>query len=192
MSEVKYTTITFDISHDAAAGVLDDLSFLFPQGVDKTQRIGNKIKYKTLTVRFEIQLRALASAIQYDPQLVRVIICQQRAAFSGSPVPSEILDQPQSWNATIRPNTVRVMYDKTWPISITRSATQGSNNTGRIHKKVFFKLRNNVNFRNAAQTTATDLEDIYWICITTTALNATPAQFTVFASYFARMSFIDI
>ncbi|QDJ95250.1 capsid protein [Capybara virus 22_cap1_591] len=191
MSEIKYSTLYEDISGDSANGVIDELTFGFGQGVDKFNRIGNKIKYKMLTIRLDVRLTNVA-APQYLTQLVRIVVFQTRTEFGGTAVPSAVLDIPLSWDATLRGTVVRVMYDKVFPVTVNGVATQLANVTGRIHRKMHFKVNNNVTFRSSAMTTATDFKDKYYIMITTPQYGGSPNIITTNASYFARLSFVDI
>lgn len=193
MSEVKWSTSNALTVFDGAASAFVTLTPAFPQGVDKFQRIGNKIRYKNFGLRFNLSIAALIGFPTYTPRVLRVVIFQKRVEFSVPlvPVNLDILDT-NDYLSAVKGTTCRVMYDKYFVVTPINAATQLATNTGRIMKKLNFKVRNNVTFRDAGNTVPTDIKDTYFALIITDFFGGAPLQYNVAFDWNARISFVDI
>lgn len=192
MSEVKYATLASGFNVEAANGYLIGLTPAFPQGVDKNQRIGNKLKYKRLTLKLDFWLAVDAAGAPPDwfARGIRIIVFQPRVNLSTPPVLSDILDTPTNYLSTVKGTAVRVMMDKMMAITPSLVATQLSTHLSRVLRKVVFKINNNVTFKSAAETTPLDPKDTYYLLILVDAIVAN--TYDLQGSWYTRLSYIDV
>lgn len=192
MSEIKYNIATAAINQDVNTGYISLLNPSFQQGVDKNQRIGNKIKYRNFTVKLSVFLDETNPTIGYFARCVRIIIIQPRTQFNSPVALLDIFDTNNNFLSTIKGTAVRVMYDKMFTVIPTTSPLQHGTNTQRILKKLVFRTKNSVTFRDSTVTIPTDYKDIYYLIIVTDALAVGAGAYTIQGNWYVRQSFIDL
>lgn len=204
MSEVKYAVTNFIASDTIDNALIHYLNPSILQGVDKDQRIGNKIKTRKFTIKFSYNINVANSGQSTALNInfgVRVLIIQQRQSVGTINV-SNIFDTSSSWLSTVKPQNWRVMYDKFFLLGPASGFTSsaGANATNidqsapkRILKKLVFSLPNNVMFIDYATATPNDPKDNYWIVVISNAfgLSVSP-DFGQALEVFTRMSYIDL
>lgn len=193
MSEIKYVTTADGFNFDAFNSRIIALNPSIPQGVDKTQRIGNKIQYKRMSLRFNFWIVGNATAVPNFTQTLRLMIFQPRVAFSNPAATLDIFDT-NNWMSTIKGTAVRVMYDKFFTVTPQQSATaaQLATNTGRIMKKIQFRINNNVTFRDSTVSAPTDYKDQYYAYVSSSVYDTTPNEYNLQGQWFVRISYIDV
>lgn len=190
MSEVKYGFVTAPINLDANLLYIQYINPGFNQGVDKYFRIGNKIKYRRLSLRLEFWLNNGIAPVNYFARGCRVIIFQTRLALSAPIVALDFLDTA-NWLSTTKGTAVRIMYDKFMVLTPQGAATTLATNTGHYLKSLHFKVNNNVNFRDVTVNVPTDYKDQYYLVILTDQFAQGANVFNVQGSWFTRLSFTD-
>lgn len=199
-TEVKYATVGFVGTQSTQTAYITNLNPTILNGSGKSQRIGNRIKYKMLTVKFTIfvSLGIGGSLLANQALVVRVIILQSRQFFSTLPVASDIFDQSAGTTAymsTVGGTAWRVMYDKMrvlTPTQATALIPQNSNDSQEFAANLHFKLGNNVTFSPASQPVPNEPKDLYYLVCVTQNLNNVTNLGQVNANIFVRLSYIDI
>lgn len=199
MSEIKYATTATNglVAFDAFTGVTVRLNPLIPQGSDKDERIGNRVRWKFL--QFRMILSVLDGTSGANPLVVRmrIMIIQPRlqpaAGLVTGPNITDIFDNStngaQAIVSSIKNTSVRVIMDKTYSLGVLGVASQSQLKAAlTVKKKV--RINNNVNYLNAGQTLPQDPKDNYYLVMIcdTAALN----DVLVVYAYTSRISYIDI
>lgn len=194
MSEVKYRTATSSVAFDAASNYQATIVPTFPQGVDKYNRIGNRIRYKYLQFRWTLQASNGSNNLSRSQCFVRLLLIQSRTVppavanplnqgwLFDSPGPTAIVSSIQNQN-------VRVLMDKSIWLGILDNATlieRPPNIWGK--KKV--RINNNVNFINSTDLLPTDPKDNYYLYIISN--RTTQNDVTLNLVWHSRISFIDL
>lgn len=162
------------------------------QGVDKTQRIGNRVQYKMLTLNIWAQLANVQVATAaYGASGLRVVVIQQRVAFSSPTVYTDIFDSNE-FLSTIKGTACRVLYDKMITVNQVQNTQTLAYDTGRIHRKLHFKVNNHVTFLNAASSLPTDYKDIYYLVIVSPQYSNGANVAFIQGEWFSRLSFKDV
>lgn len=203
MSEIKYSLLnqnTF-VNVDAFTGAVVRLNPAISQGVDKDERIGNKIRYKFL--QFRMMFRSLdgTNAINPPQMTYRIMIVQMRILPSAGlvlgPAAGEIFDNSTSAFTTVYSSiknlNVRVLMDRIY-VTTVGQATAGTTypyNTSSYHyikKKI--RVNNNVTYASSTDNLPTDPKDNYYLVIASDAGALNDAILAV--AYSMRISYIDI
>lgn len=194
MSEIKYNFISATINQDVNTFYVANITVDFPQGVDKDNRIGNKIKYRNLTVKFGILMDETAggAAVPYLSRVMRVLIVQPRTDLSTPVAMSDIFDLPNNYLSTVKGTAVRVLYDRMANIVPMTASNQLAVNSGRFVRKLVFRNRNNVTFRDSTVNLPTDDKDLYYLIVITDAINSGAGNYTLQGNWFVRQSYIDV
>lgn len=133
------------------------LDFSIDLGPGKSQRIGNKIKYKNLNVKLAITgSRNNASTLNYITSngSFRVAILQMRQLISDASQVFLYSAAPYAANGTLNrfnPNTVRVMRDELGTISYGGPIANPQNDAATPSRFTFnwnFKVHNEVNLKD--------------------------------------------
>lgn len=193
MSEIKYSTSSSSFNVDGSGTLTHDVTPTFNQGVGKNNRIGNKIRYKMLTVNFEVFLaRGVNLASGFVPG-VRVVIFQGRTDITLTNAFGGIADQT-TFLTTFKGTAARILYDKFFVIEPWGADDTSAEGTAprRVQRKVHFRVNNNVDFLDAADTVPDDQKDRYYIMFVTSQFGATTDQIEIQGSWFSRLSFFDI
>lgn len=191
-TEIKYNTLGQTLSADATNYVLVELTPSILQGNTKTTRIGNRIRYKMLTVRFLVYLTSLLGAPTYTTRTTRVTIFQSRYLINIlSFDPTLVWDDSLDWKSTMKGQSVRVMYDKMMTLVPQGVATNLGTNSGAFTARLNFKVSNNVTFTGNTEISPGDPKDRYYMIVQCSQRNATPLSFNINGSVFSRLSFID-
>lgn len=191
ITEIKYSTANNVINIDPNVGFIAYLPPVIAQGVDKNQRIGNRIKYKKLSFRFIINVQTVA-AIDYTPIMVRYIVFQPRTQLSNPIVLADFLDVPTDPLSTIKGTAVRVMYDKMSSLVPTNDANQIGSGPQKHVRKITFMTKNNVTYRDSTVSLPTDVKDTYYFVVLTQVLGQGAGGYLLIGQWFVRQSFIDI
>lgn len=191
MSEAKYAT-KYNKTNAANNGTTTiDINPTFPQGADKTERIGNRIKYKNLRLHFSAVCVAGGGSTN-SVAVIRLLLFQLRLPLNLIPSSGDFFLDPNQWNAPIRHEAVRVLWDKTLSLQVFNAATVPvTTNMPSVYvKKIRRRIKNNVSFASSATNTPTDPKDLYRLLVMT---NSTAANdFTVTLDWACKISFIDI
>lgn len=193
MSEIKYNTAS------NAANVAVNLFYstlitpTFAQGTNKSQRIGNKIKYKMLTLNFNFW-SALVNAAQQDyfPTMFRILVFQTRTAVGSPMVDTDFFDTSANYLSTVKGTAVRVMYDELFVLTPTGDANQIGCNSQAIVKSLHFPLNNEVTFRDSTSTVPTDVKDNYYLVVYTNYSGGVNTNLNIQGNWYSRISFYDI
>lgn len=187
MSEIKFSTAS------NAVNILNNLPFItslvptFPQGVDKNNRIGNRIKYKYIQLRFALDLNqgvAPTSSTAYW----RMIVFWTRLPLSVAPALTDILFTAH-FLSSVRNTNVRVITDKTYLLTPAGVVTDTQRPNAVFYKKKFRTFQE-VNFSNAADQIPRDPKDNLYCCLFSNNLlgvNDTNLDFT----WNSRFSYTD-
>lgn len=198
MSEVKYNWASNVLAQDAATPAIINITPTFAQGTTKQTRIGDKIRYKFM--QFRSTLACFYNGNIAQPVLrVRVIGFWTRINLPAVPGLLDILDA-NNVLSSIRNTAVRVWMDKTYLMAKYADADYQQDNTWNpslapgmpfmVKMKKKFRVKNNVAFRNAANTLPEDPKDNAYIIFFSDA--ALIGQATLTFNWFNRMSFIDL
>lgn len=196
MSEIKRVVVngSFNTTNTWA---LTEITPAIPQGIDKDNRIGNKIKYRYFI------LDVLVWAITLDASVgpattVPVRLCLHTGR-SINTSPGEVLEDgapaapslPWIW-VPLRPESVNVLKDKKFVITgLAAGGTAADSATANVPSirriKLSMRLPRSVTFSSASATQPENPVDrIYLLC------GSTQANVTVQYYYNGRMSYIDI
>lgn len=196
MSEVKYAVTELPVNWADNTAFFQKLNPDIPTGVNKDNRIGNRVKTKLLTVKWLIRTGTNANTSQNLEKIVRITIWQQRQILTlPNPIIADIYDSPGNFLSTLKGNNIRVMYDKT--MNLTPGLSGGGNPTqlsfGHTHwfKRKFFRVRNNVNFYDSNADQPTDFKDNYWMTITTSNLGGGNNAGGILGGVYVRQSYTD-
>lgn len=199
MSEVKYVTKSVNAfqAQDLFNGVVVQLNPPIAQGVDRNQRIGNKVRYKYAQLRLMLYLTKGANPLDPDFQFVRVLVVQPRLLPAGGiavgPVGTEIFDSPtntaQQTVSSVNHKAVRVIMDRIYKVATLGQGADSQMMSG-VYVKKKFKVNNNVLFRSAVQTDPQDPKDNYYLLIIGSAINNGDSTVNYFYQF--RISYIDI
>lgn len=188
MSEIKYNTANNALNIDAGIPFIANIVPTFSQGPDKTQRIGNKIKYKFM--QFRMTMASVGGAAPLLQLSVRVMIVQTRLPLTApAPLLTDILDAVNI-TSSVRNTAARVILDRTFYLGVEGALNVQSQRPSSIFIKKKVRINNNVDFKSAAQTVPADPKDNYYLVIFTNqgaALNNTLAT-----NWFNRISYIDL
>lgn len=192
MSEIKYVVSALNFNNDVNAFTSIDITPVVPQGVDKNQRIGNKIKYKMLTVRIWFHIASGINAVDFNAKVVRLCILQLRTTLTAPVALTDFFDNG-TFNSTVSGTQVRVMFDKCYCMVPALDPNQiAPGNPMKIFKKLHFKVNNNVTFKSVANTEPTDLKDQYYLLLLTDDLGSGLNRYNMQGNVFTRMSYIDL
>lgn len=205
MSEVKYVTTALGAPAlvDAFTGLRVRLNPNLPQGTDKNERIGNKIRMKYC--QFRMSFAVIKDTVDPPPPVyvVRVVLVQARLLPADGLVtgPSfadvfiDATDGSQIVHSSINNNMVRVIMDRTYVMQNLDAVTgdddrfpPGLQAAKYIKKK--WRQNNNVLFRSSTQITPQDPKDNFYLMMISNANGNNEARF--FYNYNWRMSFIDL
>jgi len=193
MHEVKWATRDDTTVVNANSAIFQNVNPDTPVGADKFQRIGNRLRYKNLQLRLSIYMPSLDDAPDWQTRSLRIIVFQKRTEFSNPPSPSlqDVLDVGV-WDSSVNGVAVRLMYDKSFSITPSNDANQHGVGMQRIIKKMNFRVRNNVSFRDSGVVTPSDIKDQYFFFIITDYFGQGVTGYEVHVDWFSRISFVDI
>lgn len=198
MSEVKYATSNGLVNIDAFTGVVIRLNPTIAQGVNKNQRLGNKIRSKFFQFRAICYLLDGTSGANNLIAYIRILIVQPRIlptnGLANGPVLNEIFDinstAADAMTSSVKNVNVRVLMDKTYsrPTYVGAGWEPGALPTFAIKKKV--RLTNNVSYDQSISTLPTDPKDNYYLIL----LSDVPAinDQTVNMRWSSRISYVDV
>lgn len=190
MSEAKYGT-NYNVTNVPNNGMTTiNINPNFPQGVDKDERIGNRIKYKSLRLEFHSAAVAAGNNIN-GVAGVRILLVQLRLPLNTVPSQVDFFLDAQ-WCSPIRHEAVRVLWDKFIYLQVFNAVVVPvtTNIPATYHKRLRRKIRNNVGFASSAALTPTDPKDLYRLIIVTNSQTAN--DYTVIMNWGFKISFIDI
>lgn len=193
MQETKYRTANADATVDAFTGYVTSIVPTFPQGVDKYNRIGNRISWKYLQFRLSLlftRAQGTASAV-----LVRLIMFQTRTAYqpptgnSTTNIWPYLFDTAPGIVSSIKNQNVRILMDKTRWFGLQDYADLTQEVPfWYIKKKI--PIRNNVNFISSAELVPNETKDQIYFAIITNRIAATVVN--VNYVWQSRFSFYDL
>lgn len=201
MSEVKYANINSGAYEavDAVNGVVARLNPSISQGVDKSQRIGNRIRYKYLQFRLVFWIGQPGGAPAGTPILAtfRFLIIQMRITPSQGylvgPSAAEIFNSATTSRrglvSAINNQNVRVIMDKTRMLGALLFADETGMPSGFVLKKKV-RISNNVNYASGADLYPLDPKDNYYFIVLSDI--AVANQMTMYYMHNTRISFIDV
>lgn len=192
MSEIKYALTAGEFNVDATGAAFLNLTPTIPQGVDKTNRIGNKIQYRRMSLRFNAWLSADLGQINYFTRQIRIIMFQPRLPLSSPIVLGDFLDTPANYMSTILGTAVRVIMDKFVNVTPQLSANQLPTSVGRVFKKMTIRINNNVDFRSSINSIPLDVKDTYYICVLSDWLGQALVAYDLQGNWYSRLSYKDI
>lgn len=185
MAETKFSIKTFDTTvplyNAATYGVIQDLTPNFPQGIEKTNRIGSNIQYKFATLRMNISVVWDGSNIKNGNEgcyFVRTVFYQKRTTITsvGDVLSFDLLNGAANalkGSAICTPplnQNVRVLNDEIFPLfsaynKTTAAALLNSGQSAGASVTWRHKIHNHVNFRSAADAEPYNPTDQYGMCI---------------------------
>lgn len=197
MQEVKYTVDNTGIATPDNAVAILNINPDVPQGVSKDARIGLRIRSRKLTVKWSLQISSGVSTPQNAEKAVRILILQQRVAWtSPSVLFSDFTDLSTDWQTTIKGVNARVLFDSTRNLVPALSGggnpTQIGMGSGRWTAKKYFRINNNVNYPTSAALAPTDPKDLYWFVVLTNNYLGTANAGQIIGTIFVRHSFTDM
>lgn len=191
MQVIKWVTTKFTSGFTTPAGIYtspQDITPTFIQGTDNDNRIGNKIRYKRLTINGVFWV--LAGLAPPDFCIYRMTIF---AARINAPTTSDLYDVAtigggaEGIFSTIQHKNVRVIYDKITQISVqNNAATVMLPAVKRI--KIRRPIFNNVSFANSTQVVPTDPHDKLYLVF---GCSAPIASAFPILDMFIKVSFYD-
>lgn len=191
MSEIKYAYADNVAAFDAFSNYEVYVTPNFPQGVNKNNRIGNRIRYKFLQLRMVIACAQLpAAAAPFN--IIRVILWQPRQIrnVTANPLNNTQVFNTASPLSSINPTGCRILMDKTHYFSRWTQQMEPINIApARFYKKKV-RISNNVNFFSSTELTPSDPKDMYYLTIVTNASAINQAQITL--QWYVRISYTDI
>jgi len=199
MSEVKYaTTITNGyVNTDPSSFIPIRLNPIIAQGADKSERIGNRIRYKFMQIRCIFNVFDGAQPANPFIQHVRVLIVQPRlipaAGVGAGPSLAEVFDDGINNIAgvvsSIRNTAIRVIMDRTYTMSTVGNGASVQLPSGNHFKKKV-RISNNVNYYGSGNTLPLDPKDNYYMYFVSDATGAGEANIAY--NLHTRISFIDV
>lgn len=193
MQETKYRTATASGVSDAYTGYYASIVPTFPQGVDKYNRIGNRISWKYLQLRLSVIF--VRSGGTATTCLARIILFQTRTDLvpptgsTSTNVWPWLFDTPNGFTSSIRNQNVRVLMDKTRWYSLTDLADVVQWTPGTYIKKKF-PIRNNVNFADATELVPSETKDQIYLAILTN--RSSLGSVNISWIWQSRISFYDL
>lgn len=187
IAEVKYAFAFNAVVILNTVPFISSLVPVFPQGVDKFERLGNRIQYKFLQLRFEIQANVGAAAVSNNAS-IRFIVFWTRLPLSIPPAVTDVLDAV-NYLSSIKNTNVRIVMDRTPCLGITGGLINTNRTTNILYKKKI-KMFQNVNFSSAADSLPRDPKDNLYAMILTDS--AVANDFTINFNWFSRMSYTDV
>lgn len=202
MSEIKYATTRPNApqQQDAFNGIVIRLNPDINQGIDKNERIGNKIKFKYCQFRFSFAL--IRSNVNPPPALFvcRLLLVQLRLLPPGGLIPGPVLADvfidattpDQAIHSSINNDMVRVIMDRTYCVQNLDMDPNvaNANMPTLIYVKKKWRQSNHCLFRSVTQITPQDPKDNFYFLMLTNANGNGDA--TIFYNYGFRLSYIDL
>lgn len=201
MSEVKYAVGRNAGDYDGNQGFQYLINPEIAIGAGKNQRIGQKIRYKRLTVRFQVAARMGTLPVSgTSTQTVRILLVQARVNNTGSSYPffnwDDVFDDSGTNNSTVKNHNLRVLMDQIVDLGILNISNVATSTSMYMLKpsirrfKLSVPINNNVEYRNASSTLPTDPKDMYYLLFYSN--NGAPAlAVTLYTSYTCRISYFD-
>lgn len=194
MCETKYAVKANSATPDSVSGYETVLTPNFPQGVNRNERIGNRIRYKYFQFRMSLYLYVV-QPVTSPNQIIRVIIWSPKQEYNVVVNPSnndQLFYNPGvgAFLSSINPSGAKIYMDRTWYFA--RYAA-GMSPIGLPISRVFkkkFRLRNEVNFMDSTQLTPTNPKDQIYLTVVTNG--STLGQTQMGISFNCRFSFIDM
>lgn len=191
MQEIKWSTSKYDSGQAIPSGTyfLQEITPTFVQGVDKNQRIGNRIRYKRLTINGVMWMSegiAPRSFCHY-----RCIIF---AARINNPGVADVFDVvtigggSQGIFSTVKHQNVRVIADHIMPLAIQSNAANvqiPAVKKLRISKPIY----NNVDFQSVSTILPTDPHDKIYVVF---GSDAPVASASPVLTLFIKVSYYDM
>lgn len=201
MSEIKYG-VKYTLGpqqFDLGSYGITNLTPAFLQGIDKPNRLGNKIKYKFLQFRATGYMLDGSSGANPLVAFARVLIVQARVTpslgIAAGPSIGEVFDISTSplfaMTSPVKNTSVRVLLDRTYS-NITLQAGVANNLQVslpliKIKKKV--RVNNNVLFTGSAEVQPQDPKDNYYLIVIGDQNALNDAYLTM--RWSCRISFLD-
>lgn len=198
-TEIKYAAFNSGpTTIDAFNGSITRMAPLFTQGVSKSGRIGDRIKYKFIQFRMHFTLNDGVSLANPPMLMTRVILLQPRLTSFASQnlvyTADDWFDLPTNnqtlMTSPIRNTACRVLMDRVYmnSVNIAQQPNAALPSFTYIKKKV--RVNNHVNFHGENQDLPNDPKDNYFLVIITNANALTDANLT--HRFHFRISYIDL
>lgn len=190
MQEIKYGIVNSVGASDTTAFGVHYLTPNIGTGTTRYSRVGNRIRYKRITVTFSINfypstIAPLAGATYW----LRVTVVRQRKVFLSPPTAIDVFmtSDPQS---SIDPHAAEVLYDKYWSVAPVQTLYTGL--PCRITRRISFRNPRSVQFESATNQEPIDNTDRYWMFIRTSNEAGTVNQTNYYVDLYMKQSFYDM
>lgn len=192
MSETKFVYTASSTTTDAFLNIMENLMPAIPQGTDRDDRIGNKVKLKFFKFRLFLNLFDSDPGDNNNFCLVRILLFNPKlpyvTASETKPQNEDIYNNPTNILSMVNPQFVNVISDRIICMAVNPSGNAVGLPSAKIIR-IKRKYQRNINFKDANSNDITDPMSQIWINIKTDYPNAN--QITMGRKWHGRFSYMD-